>query len=107
MPMPPYPIRCTWPGCQELAEFKIAARWSDGVTSELKTYGLVCARCLQRGFRQSLLKQSACRRAPKEILEAPGIYKLERGQRDVGLQRLTDLESELLASASKQTSEGP
>ena len=36
MPMPPYRVPCS--RCDELAAFKIASCWSDGVTQELKTY---------------------------------------------------------------------
>lgn len=98
MPMPPYKVMCYRPGCSNEAEYKIAARWSDGVTSELKTYSLACAACLPTTFRQSLVKQASCRRAPKEILEPPGIYRIQRGSRDVQLDRLTELEDQLLAS---------
>ena len=80
-----------------MAEYKIAARWSDGVTEELKTYALSCAECLAGWFRHSHEKMAACHLAPGEILEAPGIYRLERGQRDRKLQRLQDLEKELAA----------
>ena len=95
MPMPPYPIICTTKGCQNLAEYKIAGRWSDGLIGELKTYGLCCAGCLEKSFRESLRKQVACRLAPGESLEPPGIYHLERGQRDKKLQRLEELERHL------------
>jgi hypothetical protein len=98
--MPPYQVLCYEPNCGQLAEYKIAARWSDGVTSELKTYGLVCPACLPKWFQQSLAKQSACRRAPKEILEAPGIYRLQRGSRDVRLERLPELEQQLQPPSS-------
>jgi hypothetical protein len=95
MPMSPYNILCYERGCGNEAAYKIAARWSDGVTSELKTYGLVCAACLPAWFRRSLQKQAACRRAPRETLEPPGIYRLQRGQRDLQLERLPDLEERL------------
>src|SRR5262249_2936707 len=90
--MPPYLIRCYQPGCPNEAVYKIAARWSDGITYELKTYGLVCESCLADWYRRSVAKQAGCRRAPHETLEPPGIYRLERATRDVKLQRLTDLE---------------
>src|SRR6516165_1234233 len=96
MPMPPYPISCYTRGCGQLAVYKIAARWSDGVTGELKTYALSCAQCLPDWFRRSRAKQAACRLAPGETLESPGIYSLERGRRDVEIHRLLDLEKELL-----------
>jgi hypothetical protein len=93
MPMPSYPIHCTTPSCQELAVYKIAARWSDGVTQELKTYALTCSACLVEAFRRSRVKQSACRLAPGETLESPGIYELVRGRRDPQLVRRAELES--------------
>jgi hypothetical protein len=95
MPMPPYPVRCSRPGCEHLAAYKIAARWSDGITQELKTYALACAGCLAEAFRRSRAKQVACRRAPGETLEAPGIYELARGRRDAQLVRREDLERQL------------
>lgn len=97
--MPPYPIRCYQPGCPNEAVYKIAARWSDGITSELKTYGLVCESCLARWFRQSVSTQATCRRAPHETLEPPGLYRLQRAARDVQLERLVELENRLQQSA--------
>ncbi len=93
MPMPSYPVRCYTPGCEQLAAYKIAARWSDGVTEELKTYALCCADCLADSFRRACEKQAACRRAPGEILERPGVYELARGRRDHSLTRRPDLEA--------------
>jgi hypothetical protein len=97
MPMPPYPILCTTRGCGQLAHYKIAARWSDGVTQELKTYALTCAACLAESFHRSRAKQAACRLAPGETLESPGIYEIAHGRRDQQLQRRADLEQEVLA----------
>jgi hypothetical protein len=87
-----YPVLCTTHDCGQPAVYKIAARWSDGVTEELKTYALCCPQCLRDAFRRSCQKQAACRRAPGEILEPPGIYELARGQRDRLLVRRLDLE---------------
>ena len=95
MAMPPYPIPCYRRGCDRPAAYKIAARWSDGVTGELKTYALTCADCLPDLFRQSCAKQAACRLAPNETLERPGIYELQRGQRDRQLTHRPDLEQQL------------
>jgi hypothetical protein len=94
MPMPPYPILCFTPGCGQRALYKIAARWSDGVTGELKTYALTCAKCLPEWLQKSRNKQAACRLAPGETLETPGAYHMARGHRDQELQRLPDLEKE-------------
>jgi hypothetical protein len=95
MPMPPYPISCYTKGCGKPAIYKIAARWSDGVTQELKTYALCCADCLPDWFRRSREKQAACRLARGEILEAPAIFSLERGRRDTEINRLRELEDQL------------
>ncbi len=95
MSMPSYPVYCYQPGCGQLAVYKIAARWSDGVTQELKTYGLTCADCLAKWFQRSQARRAACRLAAGEKLEAPGIYELARGSRDRQLQRREDLEIQL------------
>ena len=92
MAMPPYPILCYRPGCGQPALYKIAARWSDGVTQELKTYALTCADCLAASLARSRAKQAACRLAAGEALEVPGVYELARGKRDQQLVRRTDLE---------------
>jgi hypothetical protein len=98
MPLPPYPVLCYRKGCSQPAAFKIAARWSDGLTHELKTYALSCPACLAEWFRQSCRKQAECRTAPGETLEPPGIYELARGRRDQQLTRRTDLEEQLTAA---------
>jgi len=93
--MPSYPIYCYTPGCKNLAAYKIAGQWSDGMQSELKTYGLCCEDCLAEWYKKGLEKQKACLPAPGETLEAPGIYHMEHGQRDRKLQRLEKMEKEL------------
>ena len=68
------------------------------IERELKTYGMACAEHLPSWFKNSLAKQSSCRKAKNEILEMPGIYRLIRGTSDAHLQRLDDLERRLLAN---------
>ncbi len=94
--MPPYPIHCSTPACTNLAVYKIAARWSDGLTAELKTYALTCPDCLATWFQRSREKQAQCRQAPRETLDPPGIFALQRGQRDQQIERRVDLETQLL-----------
>jgi hypothetical protein len=96
MPMPPYQVFCYSKGCKNPAQYKIAARWSDGVVSELKTYGLCCEECLAKWFVRGRQSHHACRLIAGETLETPGIYLLQRGQRDQVLQRLTELEEQIL-----------
>jgi len=95
MPMPPYPVLCYTPGCGQLAQYKVAARWSDGVTEELKTYALSCAECLPEWLRRSRNKQATCRLAAGETLDKPGAYHMARGHRDQQLQRVDDAETEI------------
>ena len=93
MPMSPYPVLCYAAGCSAPARYKIAARWSDGTTHELKTYALACPACLGTLFAVARTKRAACRLAPGESLEAPGVYELTRGARDRTLTRRPDLEA--------------
>jgi hypothetical protein len=93
MPMPPYPVMCYAPGCPNRAAYKIAARWSDGITHELKTYYLACPECVVRLFAAAVTKRAACRLAPGETLDEPGVYELQRGERDRALKRRKDLET--------------
>jgi hypothetical protein len=95
MPMSPYPVLCS---CDAPAAFKVAARWSDGTTQELKTYALACAACLPALFALAVRKRAACHLAPGEVLDAPGIFDLARGARDKQLARRADLETELAPS---------
>src|SRR5579864_3855891 len=101
MPLRNYPIRFYTPGCRREAVYKVASSWSDGITSELKTYSLCCAECLPAQFHASLQKQAACRTAPVEFLEPPGIFLLLSGQRDQQLQRLSKLEATLSGGSSR------
>jgi hypothetical protein len=96
--MPPYPVLCYGSTCDKLAVFKIAATWSDGITKELKTYGLTCADCLGELYLRSCAKHKACRVIRGESLGAPEIFALSRGQRDLHLARREDLERELAGS---------
>lgn len=94
MPMPHYPVCCYRRGCDKLAVYKIAARWSDGITHELKTYALSCGDCLAEQYRESCARHKACRLARGETLSKPEVYELERGQRDLQLVRREEMEQQ-------------
>jgi hypothetical protein len=94
-----YSVVCYQPGCGAPALYKIAARWSDGVTAELKTYSLCCAGCLPALYQASLQRQVRTRLIEGETLERPGIYQLAKGGRDRQLVRLQALEEELNPSS--------
>ena len=102
MPMPSYPVLCYTRGCNQLAVYKIAARWSDGVTQELKTYALSCPGCLAEQYRRSREKRAACRLAGGETLDVPAIYELAHGRRDASLVRRPDLEAQAASSSSSE-----
>jgi hypothetical protein len=91
-PLPPYPVLCYVRGCPREAVYKIAARWSDGVTSELKTYSLACGECVSALFRAARVKKAACRLAAGESLGEPEVFELTRGRRDRELVRRRELE---------------
>jgi hypothetical protein len=90
-----YPLRCYQSGCGRPAVYKIASRWSDGLTGELKTYGLCCDHCLPIWYARGVQRHRNCKLAPGETLEPPGIFQLAVRQRDRQLTRLTDLEARL------------
>lgn len=89
----PFAVRCTVQECQEQAQYKIAAEWSDGTTKELKTYGLACEKHLELLFRRSREKKQGCRLAEGETLGVPCIFRIEEGRRDRELVRSPDLET--------------
>lgn len=68
-----YPVTCF--KCAAPAAFKIASRWSDGVTSELKTYSLCCGSCLAECFQDAKQRQATCPLALDESLGIPHIYE--------------------------------
>lgn len=98
MPMPPYPIYCQAPRCNEFAAYKIAGRWSDGLVQELKTYALVCDRCLPAAFAACLEKRARCRLTANETLGDPLIFDLRPCTPSQFLIRRKDLEEKLATS---------
>jgi len=85
-------VRCSLPECHGPATYKIAALWSGGSFSELKTYGFACSDHLGPVFRDSEQRQHAYQPAPGETVEEIAIFKYEQGKRDRQLQRLWGLE---------------
>ena len=90
--MPATIVKCSIPGCEEPATYKIAAPWSDGSFSELKTYGHACSDHLGVVFRDAEERREGYQPAPGETIEEIGIYRYEQGKRDRQLQRLWGLE---------------
>jgi hypothetical protein len=90
--MPITVVRCSLPGCTEPAAYKIAAQWSDGNFSELKSYGFACSDHLGPVFREAEQRREDYAPHPGETLEEIAIYKFDQGRRDRQLQRLWGLE---------------
>lgn len=97
-------MRCYHAGCTALAVYKVASRWSDGATEELKTYALACAECLPALFHAARQRQTACRRAPGEVLDEPSIFLRQTGHRDRQLVRQPHLEARLRAAVNQSES---
>ena len=85
-------VPCSSPSCTATSAYKIAARWSDGQFTELKTYGFACSEHIGPIFRDAERRRMEYRRAPGETIEELAIYRFEHGKRDRQLQRLWGLE---------------
>jgi hypothetical protein len=85
-------VLCSASNCNELATYKVAAAWSDGQFSELKTYGHCCHAHLREVFQDALERRDDSSVIPGETLDEIGIYRFEPGKRDRHLQRLWGLE---------------
>ena len=85
-------VRCSASNCAEPAGYKVAAPWSDGRFSELKTYGHACHEHLGQVFRDAESRRRGYRAARGESVDEIGIYRYERGKPDRRLERLWGLE---------------
>jgi hypothetical protein len=85
-------VKCSMPGCQAPASHKVAAVWSDGRFSELKTYGHACAKHLGAIFRAAEERRAAYKPDPNEAVEEIGIYLYKNGWVECQLQRLGNSE---------------
>ena len=80
--MPSKTVHCSDAQCAEAAIYKIAAPWSDGAFTELKTYGHACSEHLGLVFREAEQRREAYVPLPSETIEEIGIYRYEQGKRD-------------------------
>lgn len=91
MVMPPYTIQCQ--ACGAKASLKVASHWSDGETRELKTYSIVCDRCLDAALKMAKARYLHCQVLPGESIEPPGVWELGAGKSSGALVRRPDLEN--------------
>jgi hypothetical protein len=73
-----YPINCL--RCGAAASVKIAAPWSDGETTELKTYSLCCDACLPAELDAARDRRAACPTEPSETLGDLTVFRLADGR---------------------------
>ena len=62
--------------CGEPARLKVASRWTDGHTHELKTYTLVCRACVNDALTDARKRREACVTDHNEIIDAPEVFEL-------------------------------
>ena len=82
------PVPCGVPGCGGQAEYKIAAPWSAGRFSELKTYGLACADHYAQAYRDALRRRKIHPPSREETVGEIGVYRFEKGGADRALERV-------------------
>jgi hypothetical protein len=85
-----YVVRCSAPGCNQPASYKVAAPWSNGTSHELKNYGLACEAHRDSQLALARVHREGLPLAEGETVGAVGLYHLEPGRRDVALRRLPD-----------------
>jgi hypothetical protein len=85
-------VSCGVPECENAAAYKIAAPWSSGKFTELKSYGLACADHYGLAFRNALQRARKHVYSDEESVGEIGIYYFEKGTPDKQLQRLKNLE---------------
>ena len=73
-------VTCGSTGCQELAEYKIAAPWSVGRFSELKTYGLACQTHYAGSFRDAVRRRKIHPPSQEELQGDMAVYQFEKGK---------------------------
>ncbi len=74
------PVQCGTAGCRELAEYKVAASWSAGRFSELKTYGLACEAHYAQTYRDALRRRKLHPPSTEESQGEIAVYHFEKGK---------------------------
>ena len=90
-------VRCTDNQCADReAKYKIAAEWSGGGYSELKTFGFADDECLERVFKAARERAAKIRIVEGEGLGDLRIYQLQPKRHDFELERMTQLEEQFV-----------
>jgi hypothetical protein len=89
-------VYCSAPGFETVpAAYKIAAEWFAGGTRELKTFGFANDDCLERVYRDAVVRAAAIDAEAGELIGHMGVYRLVPNARDSELERLPVLEARL------------
>lgn len=93
-----FTVRCTDPERKgHPAKYKIAAEWTGGGFTELKTFGFADDECLERVYGEALRRASAIKLVEGEILGDMRIYQLDTLRHDYELARAPELEEKMKA----------
>lgn len=91
-----YTIYCSHPGFGRVpAKYKLAAEWTGGGYSELKTYGFANDDCVEEVYRDAMARLSQFRAGEGESVGELRIYILHAGRHDYELDRASELEKRL------------
>lgn len=91
-----FTIRCTDDICRDSpARYKVAAEWTGGGYTELKTYGFADDHCLDRVYRMAFERAKAIRFSEGESLGEMRVYFLDAHRHDYELARAIDVERQV------------
>jgi hypothetical protein len=91
-----FTVRCSDPQAKDRpAKYKIAAEWTGGELTELKTFGFADDECLERVFRAAQERAAKIVCAEGEHIGEMRVFFLDPHKHDLELRRATDLEQAL------------
>lgn len=85
-----YTPRCSAPGCDQPAVYKVGASWSDGKSRELKNYGLACEAHRGSQLTRGQIHRQGLVLADGETVGQVGLFELRPKTRDSALPRMPD-----------------
>ena len=90
MDQPPfhYTPKCSTLGCGREGMFKVAAPWSYGNISELKSYGVCCEEHRAALFERAKAENAGLPSAEGEKFGTVGVYSIRPKTRDANLTRV-------------------
>lgn len=88
------------------ATYKLAAEWSGGGYTELKTYGFADDECLERVYFAAKRRSEKIDLTEGEKLGELRVFRLEKNRHDYELERLVELEESLRSRYEKAHATG-